>query len=479
MSNAPARRRRLSRLIVLSAVAVALTGCAVRRPYVAPVATAPPAWSAPGIDAAVAPDATTLAQWWSAFGDPRLTSLVERAIADSPDIKTAVSRVREARASLASTRSTTRPTVDGAGSARQNGGDQFTQSYGLELDASWEPDLFGATASAIDAASATAEARGFDLQDALVSLTAETAIDYIDVRSAQQQLALTQSNLTLQEQTLELTQFRSQAGLATELDVQQARSNVESTRAQVAQLQSQLERSRHALAVLIGQPPSALDAELATVAVIPSAPISLAVGVPADTLRRRPDVRSAERQLAAQFAQVNAARADLYPSFRLTGSIGLEALSLAKVLLPGAGFWNTGETVNTRIFNRTQLRQNVVVQTERQAQSLNTYESRVLQALQDVEDALTSLTQEQARRDHLTAATDAAQQSADLSLQLYTAGLQDFRTVLDAQRSLLSLQDSVASSTAAVSEDLVRLYKALGGGWQAADRLPKDVTAQR
>jgi outer membrane protein TolC len=163
----------------------------------------------------------------------------------------------------------------------------------------------------------------------------------------------------------------------------------------------------------------------------------------------------------------------------LTGSIGLEALSLAKLLLPSAGFWNTGETVNTRIFNRTQLRQNVVVQTERQAQSLNTYESRVLQALQDVEDALTSLTQEQARRDHLTAATDAAQQSADLSLQLYTAGLQDFRTVLDAQRSLLSLQDSVASSTAAVSEDLVRLYKALGGGWQAADRLPKDVTAQR
>jgi NodT family efflux transporter outer membrane factor (OMF) lipoprotein len=478
MSNAPARRR-LSRLIVLSAVAVALTGCAVRRPYVAPVSAAPPAWSAPAIDASAAPDAATLAHWWSAFGDPVLTSLVERAIADSPDIKTAVSRVREARASLASTRSTTRPTVDGAGSARQNGGDQFTQSYGLELDASWEPDLFGATASAIDAASATAEARGFDLQDALVSLTAETAIDYIDVRSAQQQLALTQSNLTLQEQTLELTQFRSQAGLATELDVQQARSNVESTRAQVAQLQSQLERSRHALAVLIGQPPAALDAELAGVAAIPSAPISLAVGVPADTLRRRPDVRSAERQLAAQFAQVNAARADLYPSFRLTGSIGLEALSLAKLLLPSAGFWNTGETVNTRIFNRTQLRQNVVVQTERQAQSLNTYESRVLQALQDVEDALTSLTQEQARRDHLTAATDAAQQSADLSLQLYTAGLQDFRTVLDAQRSLLSLQDSVASSTAAVSEDLVRLYKALGGGWQAADRLPKDVTAQR
>jgi NodT family efflux transporter outer membrane factor (OMF) lipoprotein len=389
--------------------------------------------------------------------------------------------VREARASLRSTESTNRPTVDGAGSARANGGDAVTQSYGLELDASWEPDLFGATRSAIDASAATAEARVFDLHDALVSLTAETAIDYIEVRSAQRQLALTESNLALQDQTLDLTRFRSQAGLATDLDVQQALSNVESTRAQIAQLESQLQRSRHALAVLIGQPPAALDAELDRTATttIPSAPISIAVGVPADALRRRPDVRSAERQLASAFAEVNAARADLYPSLRLTGSIGLEALSLAKLLLPGAAFWNGGASVNTRLFNREQLRQNVVVQTEHEAQALHAYESRVLTALQDVEDALTSLTEEQARRGHLEAAATAANESSNLSLQLYTAGLQDFQTVLDAQRSLLSLQDSVASSTAAVSEDLVRLYKALGGGWQGAAPLVGDVAARR
>lgn len=468
----------MPRPLVSCAVVVAAalaTGCATTRPYTAPVAAAPAAWSPSSAGTPAAPDIAALGRWWSAFDDPLLTSLVERAIAGSPDIQTAVSRVRQARASLASTRSTNRPTVDGTGSGRQNG-QPFTQSYGLELDASWEPDLFGATRSAIESASATADARVFDLQDALVSLTAETAIDYIDVRSTQRQLELTQGNVTLQQQTLDLTQFRAQAGIATELDVQQALSNLESTRAQIAQLQSQLEHSRHALAVLIGQPPAALDAELAAAAPIPSAPISLAVGVPADTLRRRPDVRSAERQLAAQFAQVNAARADLYPSLRLTGTIGLEALSIAKVLLPGAAFWNTGASVSSRVFNREQLRQNVVVQTELQAQSLHAYESRVLQALQDVEDALTSLTQEQVRRDHLDAATAAAQQSADLSLQLYSAGLQDFRTVLDAQRSLVSLQDSVASSTAAVSEDLVRLYKALGGGWQAA---PADLTAQR
>ena len=146
---------------------------------------------------------------------------------------------------------------------------------------------------------------------------------------------------------------------------------------------------------------------------------------------------------------------------------------MAKLLLPGAGFWSGGANVNTRLFNREQLRQNLVIQTERQAQALQTYESRVLQALQDTEDALTSLTQEQVRRDHLAAATAAAQQASDLSLQLYTVGLRDFRDVLDAQRSLLTLQDSVASSTAAVSEDLVRLYKALGGGWSAGNRLPE------
>ena len=473
------RHARAVRFFAVSAVLTFATACATARPYTAPAASAPGQWSTSLPAPATTPDETVLADWWRAFDDPLLTSLVERAMAGSPDIKTAVSRVREARASLASTRSTNRPTVDGAGNARASGGDAFSQSYGLELDASWEPDLFGATRSAIDASSATADARVFDLQDALVSLTAETAIDYINVRSAQRQLELTESNLTLQEQTLDLTRFRVQAGLATDLDVQQALSNVESTRAQIAQLESQLQVSEHALAVLIGQPPAALNAELGGTTAIPSAPISIAVGVPADTLRRRPDVRSAERQLAAAFAQVNAARADLYPSLRLTGSIGLEALSLAKVLLPGAAFWNSGAAINTRVFNREQLRQTVVVDTEHEAQALHTYESRVLTALQDVEDALTSLTEEQARRSHLEAAATAANESANLSLQLYTAGLQDFQTVLDAQRSLLSLQDSVASSTATVSEDLVRLYKALGGGWQAATPLAEETTARR
>jgi NodT family efflux transporter outer membrane factor (OMF) lipoprotein len=298
------------------------------------------------------------------------------------------------------------------------------------------------------------------------------ALDYIDLRSFQQRLAIAQSNVSLQEETLELTQLRQQAGLGTDLEVQQALSNVESTRAQIASLEQQVAQTIHALSVLLAQPPGFLVGELTAVAPIPVAPLTVAVGVPAEALRRRPDIRSAERQLAAQFQQVNAARADLYPTFRLAGSIGLEALSIGRLLLPGSLGWSASPSVSSRLFNREQLRQNVAIQSERQVQAAVTYESRVLAALQDVEDSLTALVQEQVRRERLTAAASAAQQATELSLQLYNAGLRDFREVLDAQRSLLALQDSMTSSAALVSTNMVRLYKALGGGWTTEAMLP-------
>ena len=468
-------------LVSLTLVAAAIAGCAVRQPYVAPVPAPPAAWSAPSPTGASTPD---LAAWWEAFGDPTLTSLVRRATIGNLDVRTALSRIREARASARSARAPLRPSVDASGSARfsgtggesqpqlggagvESGLGGTTQSYSLGLDASWELDLFGGIRSGVDAAEATADARTADLQDLLVSLTAEVALDYIDVRALQQRLSIAQSNVTLQQETLDLTRFRQQAGLGTDLEVQQALSNIASTRAQIAALDGQLAQTLHALSVLLGQPPSALNAELSSPAPIPTAPIAVAVGVPAETLRRRPDVRSAERLFAAEWARTNVARADLYPSFRLAGSIGLESLSLASLFVPGARAWSASPSVSTRLFNRQQLRENLAIQNERQAQAAVTYEARVLGALQDVEDSMAALASEQARRDQLAAAADAAQQAADLSLQLYTAGLRDFREVLDAQRSLLSLQDSLASSGAAVSTDLARLYKALGGGWSA------------
>ncbi len=458
----------LSVLMVLG-----VSACGVRRPYTEPVAVVPPAWTQPVPEAA--PPAA-LAAWWDAFQDPLLTSLVTRAVQGNLDVRVAVSRLREARASARGARGPLAPVADASASGRiaGQGGDAFegtSQSYGLSLDASWELDVFGGLRSAVDAATATAGARVADLQDVLISLAGEAAIGYIEVRSLQRRLEIALANVALQEETLELTRFRLQAGLGTDLEVQQAVSNVEGTRAQIASLESQAAQAVHALSGLIGQPPDALAGELAPTGPIPTAPIAVAVGIPAEAVRRRPDIRSAERQLAAQFAQVNAARADLYPSFRLAGSIGLESLSLAKLLVPGAGAWNIVPSSSTRLFNRRQLRENVNVQTERQTQAALAYESQVLTALREVEDSLIALTQEQSRRDSLAAAADAAQEAATLSLQLYTAGLRDFREVLDAQRSLLTLQDSLASSQALVSSDLVGLYKALGGGWQTAETL--------
>ena len=455
---------------------VASIACSVRQSYRPPSPEIPAAW----VEAAPAPaDAKMLARWWDAFDDPMLTSLVERAIAGNLDVRTALSRVREARAGLASARSTLLPTADASGSARVAGlGDEgglggTTRSFSLGVDASWEIDAFGAVRSGIDASIATVGTREADLRDVLVSLIADVALDYIDARTTQARLEIALVNANVQEQTLQLTQFRAEAGLATDLDVQQALSNLETTRAQIASLDGLLPQATHRLALLLGLAPDALDAELETAAGIPGAPISVAVGVPADALRRRPDVRSAERQLAAQFALVNAARADLYPTFRLVGSIGLESLSLARLFVPGSSLWSASPSASLRIFDRRQIRQNLVIQSERQQQAALAYESRVLSALQEVEDTLTALAEEQSRRDHLAAAAAAAEQAADLSLQFYAAGLRDYRDVLDTQRSVLSLQDQLASSAATVSSNLVRLYRALGGGWAAESMIPE------
>jgi outer membrane protein, multidrug efflux system len=476
----------LRRWWTIALAAVTMAGCSVRQPYNSPATVVPNAWSRPTTGDAGA-NVEQLAQWWVAFRDPQLTDLIRRAIEGNRDVRAAVSRLREARASTRSTRALLRPAVDAAGSSRVSrtggaalGGDIdaggiTSDSYSLGLDASWELDVFGGIRSTVDAAAATENARQADLDDVLVSLSAEVALGYVDVRTLQQRLEIARTNARLQQETLELTQFRAQAGLATELDVQQARSNVESTQAQMASLQGQLGQSIHAVAILLGRPPAELDAELGATAAIPEAPVDAAIGVPADALRRRPDVRSAERLLAAQFAQVNAARADLYPSFRLAGSIGLESFSFVKWLVPGAAVASGGPSVSTRLFNRRQLRENVVIQSERQQQAALTYESRVLAALQEVEDTLVALAQEQVRRGHLTSAADAAEQASDLSLQLYTAGLRDFRDVLDSQRALLSLQDSLATSSGQLSTYLIRLYKALGGGWSATTLLPEEI----
>jgi NodT family efflux transporter outer membrane factor (OMF) lipoprotein len=262
-----------------------------------------------------------------------------------------------------------------------------------------------------------------------------------------------------------LTRWRLEAGLISQLDVEQARTSLEQTRSQIPTLEAGLEQAMNRLAVLMGENPGSVNDILREYAPIPLAPAEITVGVPAETLRRIPGVRRAERQLAAQTAQVGAARAQLYPQFALAGSIGVEALSLKGLFTAGTQVFRIGPSVSWSIFDAGRIRQNIEVRNALQEQALITYEQAVLTALQDAEDALVAYAKEHVRRQSLEEASQAAQRAMDLARDQYSSGLIDFQVVLDTQRSLLSLQDQLAASNAATTSDLIRLYKALGGGW--------------
>jgi len=327
--------------------------------------------------------------------------------------------------------------------------------------------VFGGEKRAVEAAGAELQASEEDLRDVLVSLLAEVALNYVELRSFQTRLSVAEANLDAQKKTYNITRWRRQAGLTTQLDVEQAKYSLEQTRAQIPGLETGIAQAKNRLAVLIGQHPGSLRDALAKRKPIPVAPLEVAVGVPADILRRRPDVRRAERRLAAQTAQIGVATADLYPRFSLFGSIGLEALSLGNLFSLGSRTHGMGATVAWPLFDAGAIRSNIEVQSALQEQALIRYEAAVLTALEDVENALIAYAKEQHRRQSLIEATGAARRAADLAQKQYSSGLIGFGDVLIAQRSLLSLQDQLAVSEGDVTSNLIALYKSLGGGWKS------------
>lgn len=441
--------------------------------YVPPALPAPDSWHTAlksGL-AAKAPDPQTLATWWETLHDPALSRLMEEAVLGNLDLKKATSRVREARARRTIDRSGLFPLVDASASATRNrlseerfGGDDY-DLYTAGFDATWELDIFGGIRRSVEAADADIQEREEDLRNVLVSLLSEVALNYIDVRTFQAGIVVAWSNLDAQESTFQLTQSRYQAGLTNELAVQQATYNIENTRSKIPVLRIGLERAMNRIAVLLGRTPGALHDELKKPQPIPFTPPLVTVGIPAEALRRRPDLRRAERRLAAQTARVGAATADLYPRFRLLGSIGLETLSLGNIFSADGLAYLIGGGISLPVFNAGAIRSNIQVQSERQEQALIEYEGAVLNALQEVENALVAYAEEQNRRQALNASAKAAKRAVELSESQYQAGLTDFTSVLDAQRSLLSFQEQLTESEGAVTANLVRLYKALGGGW--------------
>ncbi len=446
-----------------------LAGCMTVGPdYVVPEPGAPSAWNA-GLGGHLITgqaDPEALARWWETFHDPVLASLMDRAVKGSPDLKEAAARVRETRARRAAAGAGLFPALDSTASLQRSGDSESTRNlYSAGFDARWEIDLFGGTRRSVEAAGADLQAAGEAMNDALVTLTAEVALNYVEVRTFQSRLETAEANLALQQETYRLQQSLAQAGLIDGLALQRARSNLESTRALVPSLRVSLEGAKNRLAVLLGEPPGAVHEELASHRPVPVVPPEVSVDVPADILRRRPDVRRAERELAAQSARVGVAMAELYPRITLNGSIGLSALSSGDLFTADSWTFGYGPRITLPIFSAGSIRAGIEARSALQEQALVRYEAAVLVALEEVENALSAYAQEHVRSVALQESAHAAQEAAELAEYQYRSGLVDFTVLLDTQRSLLSAQDELARNSGALASNLVRLYKALGGGW--------------
>lgn len=459
--------------IAMLLLSLLLSSCMVGPDYKKPPSTVPANWSVKSQAKSIPIDSRTFVKWWLIFNDPVLSSLMGRMQQGNLDLRQAQARLREARAKRGLAKANLFPTLSAKASANQTGiseevgaGNTY-ELYSNRFDASWEVDVFGKLRRGLESAEASMQASEEDLRNVLVSLYAETALNYVEVRSFQARLAITQASLSAQQDTYQLTDWRYQAGLTTQLDVDQAKLEMETTRATLPTLHSGLEQAQHRLAVLLGQPPGALKPLLTPVQAIPVAPVSVAVGIPADLLRQRPDVRRSERQLAAQTAQIGVATAARYPDFNLSGYIGLEALAYTNLYSAGAKAFQMAANTALTLFDAGRLRRKIDIQTALQEQALALYEATILQALSDVENALVAFAQEQSRRDTLEAAVKAGQSALELALFEYNSGTVDFLRVLVAQRSLLTAQNQLALSDAEVASNLIRLYKALGGGWDA------------
>ncbi len=481
--------KRLSSVVAILSFLV-LVGCPVGPNYKRPQVSVPKEWTvAPARGTSTKPPETD--EWWSSFQDPGLNSLVARAIDRNLDLKLALERVQEARAARGIARSAYFPSIDADVSAtRLRGGinqgvvravpsssdpnarpslfSSFeTNSFQGNLSVLWELDVFGGIRRGVEAASADLVAAEENRRDVLVILLGDVGRVYAQLRGFQRRLEIANKNIHTQQDTLDLTTARAQAGLATELDVSRAAAQLESTRAEVPTLLSGIDVSIHRLGILLGEEPGALRSELEKAGPIPSAGPDVQVGLPSDLLKRRPDIRRAEAQLAAATARIGEAKADLFPRFVLTGTAGRQATQLHDLTVGLGNFFAVGPGISLPLFTGGRIRSNIAVQTSRQRGAVISYQSAILQALEDVENALVNYSQEQERRDRLNQAVGQSQLAVELATEQYRAGLVDFLSVLDAQRELYANEDQFAQSQTSVATNVIALYRTLGGGWGA------------
>jgi len=471
--------------LVLVIAVLGAAGCMVGPNYRRPEVVTPPSWGelAPAVPPTGRSDAIVdgaPTAWWTAFDDALLTSLIQRAVQSNLTLQQAEARVREARALRRIAASDLWPQVEATGSyarehASKNGvsagaaGKTFNLFQG-GFDANWEVDVFGGIRRAVEAADANVQAAEDDRNAVLVTLMGELGAEYVTYRSLQQRIALAKQNVAAQQGTLDLTRRLFNAGLAPELDVQRAAAQVATTASTIPLLEQQAAQTMHALGILIAQPPMTLQEELAPLGPIPRPPAQVAVGLPSELLLRRPDVARSERQLAAQTAEIGVATRDLFPRFFITGAASLQSVRSSDFFDWQSRLLSIAPSVSWPVFEGGRIRANIALQTATQQEVLAAYEAVVLQAFQDVEDALVAFSHEQATRAQLEDAVRANQRAAELARNLYAQGLTDFLTVLVAEQSVFTSQDTLAQTERDVALELVALYKAVGGGWEAPAR---------
>ena len=465
--------------VVCCLIVLPISGCMVGPDYHAPRPGAPSGWAgviqAPeGQPSVPTAQPAELTQWWKQFDDPVLTQLVEDALKTNLDLQLAVAILRQARAargiavaalwpaltgSAQYQRETTATLSPAAASPSQN-------LYQAGFDAAWELDVFGGQRRNVESADANIQASTAGVSLAQVTLAAEVALNYVQLRGYQQQIAVAKTNLKSMQDTALITRQKAKAGFNCDLDIANADANIATTEATIPVFETSAKQSIYALSVLLARPPADLLEQLTPAGNIPGVPPQIPAGLPSELLRRRPDIRQAEAQLHAATAQIGVATADLFPKFSLTGTMSWQTNLLNNVWANATRAYSAGPSVTWAIFQGGAIVSNIRVQEALTDQALITYRKTVLGAFQDVENALIAFTKEQEHYKSLKDSVAANSIAVDLSLKLYREGLLEFLNVLVAQRSLFAAENALVQSNCNITTDLIALYKALGGGWE-------------
>ena len=456
---------------ILAAPALLLAACAVGPDFQRPDNHLPASWSFNKRPPATAANPAALANWWRRFHDPKLNLLVEQAVKVNLDVRQAAARLAQARAQRQAAASSFFPWLSADGSERESqvGGSGpaagHARSYQGGLSASWEIDIFGGSRRNFESATARLAAAAADLDATRLSMAAEVALTYCQLRALQEQLSVARRNLVAQEHSAKITQDRRGAGFASDLDVANSTAQVANTQAQIPSLETAAIQSAHSISVLLDRPPAELVGLLSDSRPVPIASAVVPTGIPSDLLRRRPDILSAEANAHAATANIGVAVADLFPKFSLNGSVNQASANLSDWLSPSARVSSFGPSFNWALFQGGNLQANIQIQQALRDQSVLAYRKTVLGALQEVEDSIAASSNEHTRHASLAEAVTANRRAVELSLQLYTAGQTEFINVLNAQRSLLVSETEFTLSNLALASNLISLYKALGGGW--------------